>query len=218
MVRVRKFGGNALTDIAAVQKRPGMYVGPTDDGTGLHDLVFEVAANAIKEGLAGYCSQIKVSLEPDGSVTVTDDGRGLPVDRDTRSGLPKAQAIVTRLAGPLWDPAMLDAPECLQGVGLYVVNALSTWFNVRIWCDGQAYSMGFADGAVITPLTVTGGSDGRRGTEIAFLPSDRIFTTVGLGFATLDHRFRALGSLGAELTLTLVDRRAGRKQESVFRL
>jgi DNA gyrase subunit B len=214
----RTVRGNALTDIEAVQKRPGMYVGPTNDGTGLHNLVFEVAANAIKEGLAGYCSQINVTLEPDGSVTVADDGRGLAVDRDTRSGLPKAQAIVTRLAGLSWDPAFLDAPESLQGVGLYVVNALSTWFNVRIWRDGQAYSMGFADGAMITPLTVTGGSDDRRGTEIAFLRSDRVFTNVGLGFATLDHRFRLLGSLGAEVTLTLLDRRAGREQESVFRL
>jgi DNA gyrase subunit B len=195
-----------------------MYVGPTDDGTGLHNLVFEVAANAIKEGLAGYCSQINVSLEPDGSVTVTDDGRGLPVDHDTRSGLPKAQAIVTRLSAHLWDRGFLDVPESLHGAGLFVVNALSTWFNVRIWRDGQAYSMGFADGAMIGPLTVTGGSNGKRGTEIAFLPNDRIFTNVGLGFATLDHRFRMLAPLGAEVALTLVDRRAGRKQESVFRL
>ncbi len=207
-----------MTDIEAVQKRPGMYAGQTDDGTGLHNLVFEVAANAIKEGLAGYCSQINVSLEPDGSVAVTDDGRGLPVDYDTRSGLPKAQAIVTRLRGLLWDHAFLDVPESLYGVGLYVVNALSTWFNVRIWRDGQAYSMGFADGALTVPLTAIGGSDGKRGTEIAFLPSDRIFTNVGLGFATLDHRFRMLAPLGAEVALTLVDRRAGRKQESVFRL
>lgn len=151
-------------------------------------------------------------------MTVTDDGRGLPVDRDTRSGLPKAQAIVTQLSGLLWDHAFLDAPESLQGVGLYGVNALSTWFNVRVWRDGQAYAMGFADGAVIAPLTVVSASAGRRGTEIAFLPSYRVFTSVGLGFATLDHRFRTLGSLGAEVALTLVDRRAGRRQESVFRL
>jgi DNA gyrase subunit B len=195
-----------------------MYVGRTDDGTGLHNLVFEVAANAIKEGLAGYCSQIDVRLEPDGSVTVSDDGRGLPVDGDTRSGLPKAQAIVTELAGRLSNYAFFDVPESMQGPGLFVVNALSSWFNVRIWRDGQAYAMGFADGAVITPLTATGGSAGKRGTEVAFRPSERVFTNVGLSFATLDHRFRVLGSLGAEARLTLVDRREGRKQESVFRL
>lgn len=206
-----------MTDIKAVQKRPGMYVGPTDDGTGLHNLVFEVAANAIKEGFAGYCSQVAVNLEPDGSVTVTDDGRGLPVDTDPRSDLPKAQAIATRLSANLWDHSLPEIPD-LEGAGLYVVNALSTWFNLRIWRDGLAHSIGFADGAMVTPLTVTGGSDGKRGTEIAFLPNDRIFTKVGLGFVTLEHRFRTLGPLGANVVLTLADRRPGRKQTSVFHL
>lgn len=194
-----------------------MYVGPTDDGTGLHNLVFEVASNAIKEGFAGYCSQIELSLEPDGSVRVTDDGRGLPVDTDMRSGLPKAQTIATRLSADLWDHSLPEIPD-LDGIGLYVVNALSAWFNLRIWRDGQAYSMGFADGEMVVPLTVTSGSGGKRGTEIAFLPSDRIFTNVGLGFATLEHRFRSLAPLGANVTLSLADRRPGRKQMSVFHL
>lgn len=205
-----------MSDIEAVRKRPGMYVGPTDDGTGLHNLVFEVAANAIKEGIAGYCSHVDVQLGADGAVTVTDDGRGLPVDRDPQSGLPKAQILVTRLGHHLWDEARRDMPDTLTGPGLFVVSALSTWFNVRIWRDGLAHSMGFVDGILVAPLTVTGGSDGKRGTEIAFQPNERVFTNVGLGFATLAHRFRSLPSLGANVSLTLTDRRAGRAETSVF--
>jgi DNA gyrase subunit B len=181
-------------------------------------MAFEVMDNAIKEGLAGYCGRIEITLAVNGSVTVCDDGRGLPVDIDPMDGVSKAEMIMTRLfPGRGWDPD-LQVPDALHGVGVYVVNALSTWLDLRIWRDGAEYFMRFHEGHPIGGLQVLGGSNGKRGTEITFLPNPRIFTGTSFDFATLEARFRELGSLGTDVTLVLTDKRGVDKKEAVINL
>jgi DNA gyrase subunit B len=210
-------GSNALYGVEAVQKRPGMYIGSTDDGSGLHEMVFEVVANAVNEGLAGYCSRIDVMLAVNGAAIVSDDGRGVPVDIRHREGISKAEFVMTRLhAGALErDP---EIPGTLHGVGLCVVNALSLWLELRIWRDGAEYFMRFHEGHPTGALQLLGGSNGKRGTEITFLPNPRIFTGTSFDFATLEARFRELGSLGANVTLVLTDKRGVDKKEAVIKL
>jgi DNA gyrase subunit B len=202
-----------LYGVETVQKRPGMYIGPTDDGSGLHEMVFEVVANAINEGLAGYCSRIDVMLAANGAAIVSDDGRGIPVDIHHREGMSKAEFAMTRLHAAAFERD-LEIPGTLHGVGLCVVNALSLWLDLRIWRDGAEHFMRFHDGHPTGALQVIGGSNGKRGTEITFLPNPRIFTGTSFDFATLEARFRELGSLGANVTLVLRQARRGQERST----
>jgi DNA gyrase subunit B len=204
-------------DIEAVRKRPGMYVGPTDDGSGLHKMVFEVADNAIKEGLAGHCSHIEVTLNADGSVTVCDDGRGLPVDIHTKHWVSKAEVIMTRMIPGDMLEHRADIPGGFH-TGNYAVNALSAWLELRIWRDGREHFMRFLDGHAVDSLKVVGDSDGKRGTEITFLPSPEVFAATTFDFSTLERRFRDLGFLSANATLVLLDERGTENKQAVISL